>query len=653
MAFRKILIANRGEIACRIIRTAQKLGFATVAIHSETDATARHVLEADEAVAIGGAHPSESYLNIAAVIGAARQTGAEAIHPGYGFLAENAAFAEAVIGAALSFIGPSPEAIAAMGDKAEAKRQMIAAGVPTIPGYEGENQSDERLTAEAKALGLPLMIKAAAGGGGRGLRHIAHMKDFAIGLAAARREAMAAFGNDALMIERALDQSRHVEVQILADRHGNTLSLGERDCSLQRRHQKVIEEAPAPRISRALRTSMSEAAVKAAQTVGYVGAGTIEFLLQNESFYFLEMNTRIQVEHPVTEAITGLDLVEWQFRVAAGETLPFRQRNFRFSGHAIEARLYAEDWTAGFLPQSGTLLAFKPPEDVGIRIDHDLAEGKMISPHYDPMLAKVIAHGRDRDDARRRLVAALEDLIVFGPTTNRDFLIALLQTNEVAAAATTTRTLEDKLLPEILAHRKAPSQRVRALAAVLLFDEDDSTRWGERGSWQSGAALSWPLRLMSGESHEDLTISLFGPDTYRVSLAGDEIEIRILRRDGYRLSYDADGIARKAAWLRTGSTLRLSIDGMTHVFRDALRDPPRPSDTEEQARLIAPTSGRVVAVLAAAGAAVKKGQAVIVVEAMKMHHQIAAGRDGIIERIMVKEGDQVEARQVIAALAEA
>ena len=589
---------------------------------------------------------------------ATRRSGAEAIHPGYGFLAENAAFAAAVAEAGLVFVGPSAEAIAAMGDKAAAKRRMVAAGVPTVPGYEGEDQSDARLAAEARALGFPLMVKAAAGGGGRGLRRIEHEADFAAGLSAARREAMAAFGNDALMIERALDRGRHVEVQILADRHGNTLHLGERDCSLQRRHQKVIEEAPAPGLSPALRAAMGAAAVKAAEAVGYLGAGTVEFLLQSEDFYFLEMNTRIQVEHPVTEAITGLDLVEWQLRVAAGDALPFRQRNFRTSGHAIEARLYAEDWWNGFLPQSGVLATFVPPTGAGIRTDHGLTAGEEITPHYDPMLAKVVAHGRDREDARRRLIAALEDTVVFGPTTNRDFLIALLRTAEVAAGAVTTTTLEEKLLPALLARPKRPGRTVRALAAALLFDEDLKARWGEHGSWQSGAALPWPLRLEDGERREDLTLALLGPDAYRVAFAtaadeeGGETEIRILRRDGHRLFYRADDIARHAAWQRVGAALYLDAEGKTHVFRDALRDPPRLAEAEAGAQLIAPMSGRIVAVLATAGAAVKKGQAVVVVEAMKMHHQIAAGRDGILEQIAVKEGDQVQARQVIAALAE-
>ena len=425
IAFSKILIANRGEIACRIIRTAKALGYRTVAVYSDTDADALHGRQADEAVRIGPPPVQDSYLNVDALLAAAKLAGADAVHPGYGFLSENAAFAEACTQAGLVFIGPPAAAIAAMGNKARAKALMQAAGVPCVPGYDGPDQSDERFMMEGRHIGFPVMVKAAAGGGGRGMRLVASADDLANALARARSEATSAFGSDELILEHVVPEARHIEIQVFADQHGNVIHLGERDCSIQRRHQKVIEETPSPAVSTELRAKMGDAAVAAARAIGYVGAGTVEFLLdQSGKFYFLEMNTRLQVEHPVTEAVTGLDLVAWQLQVAAGERLPLDQHEVRFSGHAIEARLYAEDPHKSFLPQTGTLIDWRPASGAGVRIDHALAPGQSVSPFYDPMLAKVIAHGATREEARRRLLAALEGTVALGLTTNRSFLIA-------------------------------------------------------------------------------------------------------------------------------------------------------------------------------------------------------------------------------------
>ena len=400
IAFTKILIANRGEIACRVTRTAKALGYRTVAVFSDADAVALHVREADEAVRIGPPPAQESYLNIEALLAAAKLAGADAVHPGYGFLSENAAFAEACTKQGLVFIGPPAAAIDAMGNKARAKALMEAAGVPVVPGYRGADQSDETLIVEGRRIGFPLMVKAAAGGGGRGMRRVATAEELPQALARSRSEAASAFGSDELILERAIADAHHVEIQIFADRHGSVIHLGERDCSIQRRHQKVIEETPSPAVSTELREQMGEAAVAAARTIGYVGAGTVEFLLhRSQKFYFLEMNTRLQVEHPVTEAVSGLDLVAWQLRIAAGEKLPLKQDQVTFAGHAIEARLYAEDPQQNFLPQSGVLVDWRPASGGGVRIDHGLAPGQSVSPFYDPMLAKVIAHGATREEA--------------------------------------------------------------------------------------------------------------------------------------------------------------------------------------------------------------------------------------------------------------
>ncbi len=448
MNFSKVLVANRGEIAWRVMRTARAMGYRTVAVYSDADKDAPHVAFADEAVRIGPPPVGESYLSIDRILEAAHKSGADAIHPGYGFLSENEAFAAACEKAGLTFIGPPPAAIAAMGNKAAAKRRMIDAGVPCVPGYQGADQSDANLEAEARKIGLPVMVKAAAGGGGRGMRLVEHDGDLLEAIRTARTEAESAFGSGELILEKAVVDARHVEIQVFADAHGNVIHLGERDCSVQRRHQKVIEEAPSPAVDAALRDRMGAAAVAAARTIGYRGAGTVEFLLGADgAFYFLEMNTRLQVEHPVTEAITGLDLVEWQLRVARGEQLPLTQEQVTFSGHAIEVRLYAEDAYGGFLPQTGRIDVWRPATGPGVRIDHGMKDGLAISPYYDPMIAKVIAHGATREEARVRLVRALAETVVLGPTTNRHFLIRLLEHPDFAAGEATTAFLVKHQFP--------------------------------------------------------------------------------------------------------------------------------------------------------------------------------------------------------------
>ncbi|MEE4252226.1 MAG: acetyl-CoA carboxylase biotin carboxylase subunit, partial [Alcanivoracaceae bacterium] len=469
MAFEKILIANRGEIACRVIRTARSLGYRTVAVYSQADSNARHVSLADEAVCIGPATVSQSYLNADAILAAARQTGADAVHPGYGFLSENSTFAQACEAAGITFIGPPVNAIHLMGSKRLSKIAMQEAGVPCIPGYEGADQSDATLIREAERIGLPLMIKASAGGGGRGMRVVTDMAEVAEQLRSARAEAKNAFGSDELILERAVIRPRHVEIQVFGDQHGNVIHLGERDCSVQRRHQKVVEEAPSPAVNAELRARMGEAAVNAAKSCQYVGAGTVEFLLAEDgSFYFLEMNTRLQVEHPVTELVTGLDLVAWQIRVARGETLPLTQDQVQLNGHAIEVRLYAEEPSQNFMPQTGPVLAWRPAEGDGVRIDHGLREGFSVGSHYDPMLAKIIAWGDSREDARRRLIRAIEDTVLFGLQDNRRFLAAILRHPVFAAGAATTAFLDSDFGDDPSMAAPQASHLMYAIAAALL-----------------------------------------------------------------------------------------------------------------------------------------------------------------------------------------
>lgn len=645
--FRKILIANRGEIALRIIRTARALGYRTVAVHSTADAGARHVGEADQAACIGDPLPAQSYLRIPALIEAARRSGADAVHPGYGFLAENEDFAQACHDAGLVFIGPSAEAIRAMGNKAGAKVLMQAAGVPCIPGYQGEDQSEARLADEAGRIGFPVMIKATAGGGGRGMRLVNSAAEFPELLRSARSEAQSAFGDPEVILERAIVRPRHIEIQVFADRHGHAIHLGERDCSVQRRHQKLIEEAPSPAVDAALRARMGATAVAAVKAIRYEGAGTLEFLLDAEGrYYFMEMNTRLQVEHPVTEAITGLDLVALQLRVAAGEPLGIAQEDVRFSGHAIEVRLCAEDADQGFMPQSGTMALWEMPPQ--LRVEHALQSGAEIPPYYDSMIAKLIAHGDSREDARRLLMAGLEDAVALGVTTNQDFLHRCLGHEVFAAGGATTAFIAEHQAA-LLAPDAALRARAAAIAAVLLYE----TTAASQAAGQRRLAPSLPIGMRLQVGGESVAASVvltegrhfsvgIGETTYRISLDG--IEPR-------RARFTCDGLQESAAFHRDGATLLLHYAGLPIRIDDRTRAAAaRQGEAGGDGKVRASMNGRVVAVLAAVGDMVQPGQPVLTLEAMKMEHVHAAPVAGRLVALHVKTGDQVAASRVVAEI---
>jgi geranyl-CoA carboxylase alpha subunit len=631
MSFRKILIANRGEIACRVMRTARTLGYRSVAVYSDADAGAPHVAQADEAVRIGPPPAAESYLNIAAVLDAARRSGADAIHPGYGFLSENADFAQACADAGLVFIGPPASAIAAMGDKAGAKRRMIAAGVPTVPGYLGEDQDDKRLIAEAEGLGFPLLVKAVAGGGGRGMRVAHGADDMPEALAGARREALAAFGDATLMLERLVAQGRHIEIQIFADAHGNAVHLGERDCTAQRRRQKVIEEAPSPIVTPAIRAAMGRDAVAAALAVGYRGAGTVEFIVDADlKHFFLEMNTRLQVEHPVTEMITGLDLVEWQLRVAAGEPLPLRQKDIRCEGHAIEARLYAEDPYAGFAPQTGPVLHFRPEAALrpGLRIDAGIRKGDEVTPWYDPLLAKVIAHGRNREDAIRRLTAALEDAPLLGVTNNGRFLRDLLDHEHFRSATMHTALLDDWAAgEEPILKRPQPTETDWQLAAAVLA--------GPPG-WRATSVEEFELTLACDGDVRKVRVG--AGMTTRLRIAGDGV-----------LHYTNDGVTRRALIHRNGDTLQLGLDGRVFAFRE-VSPLPQAEGRRDSSIARAPVAGTVARLEVGAGDTVIAGQTLAVIEAMKMEMRVTATATGTVAAVRVLAGSQVAAGAILIEL---
>jgi len=647
MSFSKILIANRGEIACRIIRTAKRLGYRCVAVYSEADADAPHVAVADEAVCVGAPTPQQSYLNSKALLAAAARAGADAVHPGYGFLSENAAFAQACETAGLVFIGPSAAAIAAMGDKAQAKARMIAAGLPCVPGYHGADQDEETLRAQAHRLGFPLMIKAAAGGGGRGLRRIESPDGFAGALERARSEALSAFGSDALILETVIPEARHVEIQIAADAHQNVVHLGERDGSIQRRHQKVIEEAPSPAVSERLRAELGAAAIAAARAIDYRGVGTVEFLLDRcGQFYFLEMNTRLQVEHPVTEAVTGIDLVGWQLAIAAGEKLGPPQ--VAIDGHAIEARLYAEDPFNAFLPQTGTVIDWRPATGAGVRIDHGLAPGQRVSSFYDPLLAKVIAHGANREQARRRLIAALEDSVLFGIPTNRGFLLSMLKHQAFVAGEATTSFIDQHFSGAMPA--PATDARILALSAVLLRE---GTRSDAVPPWFSTGAGAWPVRLSIGQDEAAALVTTAGPHRYQVALTAATLTIEIVDRQPGAVRFGINGLQQTARYHATPDALYLDLSGVSVMVRDITLAPSARAPARDASRLVAPMTGCVLAVLAQPGERVTKGQRVVVLEAMKMQHEIVAERDGILAHIAVKPGDQVASRQLVAELSAA
>jgi len=642
MSFDTILIANRGEIACRIIRTARAMGYRTVAVFADPDAGAPHVLAADAAVPIG---PALAYLDGARIIEAARQTGAGAVHPGYGFLSENAAFARACMEAGLVFIGPGPEAIALMGSKAEAKRAMDLAGVPCLPGYAGPDQSDAVLLAEGARTGFPLMVKAAMGGGGKGMRLVREGAALPEALVRARSEALKAFGDDTLILERALEAPRHVEIQVLADGQGNVVHLGERDCSVQRRHQKVVEEAPSPAVDGPLRAVMGAAAVQAARACGYVGAGTVEFLLEGGAFHFLEMNTRLQVEHPVTEAVTGIDLVEWQIRVAQGEALPWRQDEIALSGHAIEVRLYAEDPAQGFLPQTGRLMRWRPAP--GLRVDHGLAEGQMIGAEYDPMMAKLVAHGPDRDTARRRLIRGLEATEVLGMRTNKVFLINLLHDEGFARGEATTAFLEQEFAADTSLAPAVPGAEVLALAAFVFAARRGgaSDPCSPRFGWGNGPRPVVRFRLDAGGVVHEVDVS-FRRGAQGLELAHGSGVLEAVTLSPGLCRYQSDGVAGRLIWAFEGDVLHL--EGFS--LRDVTHAPAEAADTRGEAALRAPMAGTVISVAAAPGDRVEKGQVLAVLEAMKMEHPLRAGVSGRVGAVNVTTGMQVKARQVLAEI---
>ena len=649
MSFSKILIANRGEIACRVIRTARRLGYATVAVFSDADRQALHVQEAHEAVHIGPSPAAESYLSFEKLLEAARKTGADAVHPGYGFLSENAGFAQACADAGLVFIGPPPSAILAMGDKALAKKRMIAAGVPCAPGYLGENQDDQHLISEANKLGFPLLVKAVAGGGGRGMRLVREPQDMAQAIIGARRESQSAFGDGTLMLERLIDDGRHIEIQVFADAHGNAVHLGERDCTAQRRRQKVIEEAPSPVVNPAMREAMGRDAVAAALAVGYRGAGTVEFIVDADlKHYFLEMNTRLQVEHPVTEMVTGFDLVEWQLRVAAGERLPAAQADIKITGHSIEARLYAEDPYAGFVPQTGLVLWWQPQAALneGVRVDHGITQGDTISPFYDPMVAKIIVHGKDRDEAIRRLRAALGRAPLLGVSNNGGFLSDLVNHTAFRTATMTTALIDQwQQQGEPLLNRKVPDEVAWSLAAAVVALQKGAG-WRPNSVAASDTSLSCDgitrvMRVLAERSGAALVTS-----------AGQKCTITLLGAlplpDG-PVRFEINGITRKAVCVMTPMALHVFLDGQSFVFTQASAFPDV-SQTQDARRACAPVAGKVTQIQVAVGTSVTEGQMLICVEAMKMEMWVNAQAQGTVKAVHVQVGDQVESGALLLEL---
>ncbi|MGD9865685.1 MAG: biotin carboxylase N-terminal domain-containing protein [Pseudodonghicola sp.] len=655
MSFDTILIANRGEIAARVIRTARAMGLRTVAVYSRADAGAPHVRLADEAIEIGAGPVGDSYLDPAKILQAARDTGAGAIHPGYGFLSENADFARQVAAAGLVFNGPSPAAIEAKGNKAGAKRQMNAAEVPCVPGYERADQSDAALIAAAAGVGFPLMVKAAAGGGGRGMRLVREPAQLPEALARARSEAENAFGSGDLILERAILRPRHVEIQVFADAHGTCIHLGERDCSVQRRHQKVVEEAPSPALSPELRAEMGAAAVAAARAVDYRGAGTVEFLLDERGeFYFLEMNTRLQVEHPVTEMITGLDLVALQIAVARGERLPLTQRDVRLDGHAIEVRLYAEDPARDYLPATGPVALWSAAEGAGVRVDAGIAQGLEISPFYDPMLAKIVAHGASREEARARLIRAVEETVLLGTVTNSAFLADVLRQEIFAQGEATTAFLDDCYPEGFPATAPAPAEV--ALAAALLMERDRAAALARAGhvaadqiGWSSAALLPRALTLEAGGETLACRVAAL-PDGWRVRVGAAELDVRVEEIGDSRLRARVDGRRLVARFAGAGDLLYLGL-GARRLSLRRLRAGQSGAEEAAGGRITAPMPGQVLSVLTEAGARVARGDTLAVLEAMKMQHQITAAAAGTVTAVHVRPGQQLTGGDVMIEIA--
>ena len=654
--FSKILIANRGEIAARVIRTAKSLGYRTVAVYSEADAGARHVREADQAVLIGPSPVGQSYLSIERIIDACRRSGADAVHPGYGFLSENMAFAAACEAAGIVFIGPPAPAVELMGSKRLSKIAMQAAGVPTIPGYEGADQSDETLIREARRVGFPLMVKASAGGGGRGMRLVFEEAQLAEQIRSARSEAENAFGSGELILERAIIEPRHIEIQVFADQHGNVIHLGERDCSVQRRHQKVVEESPSPFMVPELRAKMGEAAVAAARSCNYVGAGTVEFLVdKHRSFYFLEMNTRLQVEHPVTELVTGTDLVEWQIRVAAGEKLPMSQEQVTLTGHAIEVRLYAEEPALNFMPQTGPVLMWKAPERPGLRIDHGMVTGYEISPFYDPMVAKVITYGQTRDDARRRLITGVEDTVLLGLNSNKAFLTSILRHPAFAAGEATTAFIDQHLGDEPSLHPFKPGALELGLAAAIRYLQQGAKiahRPGLAG-WRNAQRQLNRYRFELGEETLEVSLKVAGnlenQLSFTVSTAsGESLAIDRITLDGERCHYQLNGVLNRLHYFIRDREIYLDTARGNLKLIDRTLKEPEEADLAGSGKIAAPLDGTVIAVNVKPGDRVAKGDIVVVLDAMKMEHQLRSDVNGVVAAVSVSERAQVKIRQILA-----
>ena len=654
--FTKILIANRGEIACRAIKTARRMGVRCVAVYSEADAGARHVRLADEAVCIGPAAARESYLVADRIVEAARATGAQAVHPGYGFLSENEAFAQACAASGIAFIGPPVAAIRAMGSKSEAKKLMAAAGVPLTPGYHGDNQDADFLRVEADRIGYPVLIKASAGGGGKGMRAVWQGEEFADALASCKREAASSFGDDRVLIERYLQRPRHIEIQVFGDTHGNVVHLFERDCSVQRRHQKVLEEAPAPGMTAERRAAMGRAAVEAAKAVGYVGAGTVEFIVDRDgTFYFMEMNTRLQVEHPVTEMITGLDLVEWQLKVSAGGTLPLTQEQLAIRGHALEARIYAEDPDKGFLPSTGRLVHLAPPEEsLHVRVDTGVEQGDEITPHYDPMIAKLIVWDEDRPRALARMLGALARYRVAGVANNVDFLSRLVACPAFAQADLDTGLIErehDFLFAGAgtasvpreawLAAALAELLREQAAAdAAARLGSDPRSPWHRRDGWRLNLGVSRRLTFRCGDEARELEVG-YADSGYRVMLDGQTTAVGGQLQAGDQLRADLGGMRMAATVVVAGEKRHVFLHGRCHlmVAVDPLFHAGEGGGAE--GGLTAPMPGKVIALLVEPGVKVSKGAPLIVLEAMKMEHTLVAPSAGTVTAFHYAVGEPV------------
>jgi len=652
--FNKILIANRGEIACRVIKTARRMGIRTVAVYSEADANARHVRLADEAVLLGPAAARESYLVADKIVEACKRTGAQAVHPGYGFLSENADFADALAANGIAFIGPPASAIRAMGSKSEAKKLMGKAAVPLTPGYHGDDQTPELLHKEADQIGYPVLIKAAAGGGGKGMRLVEKSEDFPDLLASCKREAISSFGNEHVLIEKYITKPRHIEIQVFADSLGNCVYLFERDCSVQRRHQKVLEEAPAPGMTLERRRQMGEAAVAAAKAVGYVGAGTVEFIAnQDGSFYFMEMNTRLQVEHPVTEMITGQDLVEWQLRVAAGQSLPLAQEQLQIRGHALEARIYAEDANKGFLPSTGKLVRLTPPaESLNVRVDTGVEEGDEITPFYDPMIAKLIVWDEHRDAALARMRKALADYQVAGVTTNIDFLSRLVACPAFAGADLDTGLIERQkefLFPAALAVPR--DALLVATVGELLWEQHEAklaaktsgdpwSPWHARDGWRMNLSAARMIGFKDGDSLIEAHVRYQG-DRWQITINGETTLARGKKLEGDRFAVEIDDRRLMASVVAVDSKRSIFLNGATFTL---LRDDPLhlvEAGGAQGGGLTAPMPGKVVALLAQPGQKVEKGTPLLILEAMKMEHTITAPATGTVKAFCYAAGEQV------------